>query len=127
MSRQHFGHKPVGDFIKFIPMGTSASGKTNIWHVVNLIRPEEPDQVGIIRWYGGWRKYVYDSPKDSFYDWECLRLIADFIEQKTVEHRHQRAQASIIAEQDIANKRIIQEAERNHYGTREPNERIRRA
>jgi hypothetical protein len=87
MVRQHMGHKPVSSFIKFIPMGTSPSGKTSVWHVVNLMRPEEPDQIGVIKWHGAWRKYVYHSPGESFYDWECLRLIADFIQQKTLEHR----------------------------------------
>lgn len=85
-TRQRMGHKPVSEFIKFIPAGTSPSGKTKVWHVVNVVRPETPDQIGIVHWHGAWRKYVYESPPNSIYDWECLRLIADFIEQKTLEH-----------------------------------------
>lgn len=91
MNRQRMGHKPVSEFIKFIPMGWSPSGKTQIWHVVNLMRPESPDQVGVVSWSGAWRKYVYHSPEASFYDHDCLRLIADFIETQTLEHRARKA------------------------------------
>lgn len=87
MTRQRMGHKPVSEFIKFIPMGTSPSGKTKVWHVVNLMRPEEPDQIGIVKWHGPWRKYVFEQPNGAFYDWDCLRLIAGFIENKTFEHK----------------------------------------
>lgn len=85
MSKQRLGHKPVTEFIKFVDVGTSPSGKTRIWHVVNVMRPED-DCIGIVRWRGAWRKYVYYCDS-SFYDWDCLRLIADFIERVTLEHK----------------------------------------
>lgn len=123
MNKQRFGHKPVEDFIRFKDAGPSKSGKTKIWWVVNETTGQG---CGHIRWHGAWRKYVYDTEDGGYFDWEFLRLVADFIEAKTLEHRHRRTQVSIIAEQDIANKRIIQEAERNPHGPREPNERVRR-
>lgn len=86
MGKQRMGHKPVSEFIKFREAGTSPSGKTKIWHVINTFRPEN-DNIGIIRWNGAWRKYVYEC-ESSYYDWDCLRLIADFIEKVTLEHRH---------------------------------------
>lgn len=82
------GHKPVSEFIKFVEIGRSKSGLTKIWRVVNTNGRD--DLTGIIRWHGAWRKYVYECDS-SFYDWDCLRLIADFIEGQTVEHRLQRA------------------------------------
>jgi hypothetical protein len=82
MSRM--GHKPVSDFIKFQESGKSPSGKTRIWDVVNTIRPHD-DCIGIVRWHGAWRKYVY-SCSASYYDPDCLRLIADFCENATKEH-----------------------------------------
>ena len=87
MSVQRMGHKPVNTFIKFVDAGESPSGKTKIWNVVNVIRGEyNPDHIGVVKWSGAWRKYVFECGP-SYYDWECLRLIADFIEVKTKEHR----------------------------------------
>lgn len=79
------GHKPVASFIKFELVGPSKSGLTNIWRVVNTNTGEE---IGQVYWHGAWRKYVYFTPLDSIYDWECMRLLADFIEEKTMEHRN---------------------------------------
>lgn len=86
-NRQRMGHKPVESFIKFELMGTSKSGLTNVWRVVNTNFDEE---IGQVYWHGAWRKYVYFTPLDSIYDWECMRLIADFIEKVTLEHRNNR-------------------------------------
>ena len=38
---------------------------------------------GEIKWYGGWRKYVYFHNKGHS-DWDFLRYIADFCEQETL-------------------------------------------
>lgn len=84
--KQRMGHKPVSEFIEFRLVGSSPSAKTKIWHVINTMRDPE-DYIGHISWSGAWRKYVYHSPAESYYDWECLRLIADFIEARTLEHR----------------------------------------
>lgn len=83
--RQRMGHKAITSFIKFEEAGTSKSGLTRIWNVCNTMSGS-PDYFGVIHWHGAWRKYVFECDR-SFYDWDCLRLIADFIEQKTIEHR----------------------------------------
>lgn len=70
----------VSKYIEINEIGTSDSGKTKVWEVRNLFHGE--DTPGIIRWHGGWRKYVYEC-EASFYDWNCLRMIADFIEEAT--------------------------------------------
>ncbi len=74
----------VSPYIDIVEVGVSASGKTKIWHVVN--KRSADDIPGIIKWHGGWRKYVYYST-EAFYDWQCLRQIADFIEDQTTIHR----------------------------------------
>lgn len=84
MNKQRFGYKPVKTFIEFIHAGASPSGKTQIWNVVNTNFNEV---IGTVHWSGAWRKYVYETPLGSYYDWECLRLLADFTEEKTLEHR----------------------------------------
>ena len=120
MTKPNFGHKPIQELIKFVDNGVSPSGITRRWLVVNTIKPED-DCIGVIRWHGAWRKYVYECDS-SFYDWECMRLIADFIEAETIDHR----QNKIIREQDRANERIIHEAEQNFRAKFRPNERVDR-
>lgn len=83
MAKQRMDHKPVSEFIEFRAMGLSDSGKTKVWYVINM---NNDDAIGVIKWSGAWRKYVFHTGP-SFYDWECLRLIADFIEQATLEHK----------------------------------------
>lgn len=83
MNQRRLGYQHVEEWIKFVPMGTSASGKTEVWYVVNT--REDGDPIGIVKWSGSWRKYVYHTGP-SYYDWDCLRLIADFCETKTNEH-----------------------------------------
>ncbi len=71
-------------YIDIIEVGTSPSGKTKIWHVVN--KEHGPgDNPGVIKWHGPWRKYVYHSD-EAFYDAKCLYHIADFLERVTAEH-----------------------------------------
>jgi len=78
--------KNVSPYIAIVLAGFSPSGKTKIWHVVNTRTPGGADVPGIIKWHGGWRKYVYYSDY-AFYDPSCLRQIADFLENETIIHR----------------------------------------
>lgn len=57
--------------------------KTKRWHIVNKRTFEI---VGRVSWYGGWRKYVYYYDAGGYADWEFMRMIADFCEQRTLEH-----------------------------------------
>lgn len=57
--------------------------KTKQWQVINLNTQEI---VGVVKWYGGWRKYVYYNSVVGYSDWDFMRLIASFCEQKTQEH-----------------------------------------
>lgn len=75
----------MSKYIEIIEAGTSPSGKTKIWHVINK---DQQIEIGLIRWHGPWRKYVFEQPEGAFYDWECLRMIADFIETATKDHRN---------------------------------------
>ena len=78
-----FGKKPIEEIIEFRPMGTSASGKTKVWYVINTLGVD--DIPGIIKWHGPWRKYVYITGT-SFYDSDCLKLIGDFLAAETKLH-----------------------------------------
>jgi len=79
----------VSPYIDIVHVGNSPSGKTKIFHVVNKRDPEH-DVPGVIKWSGAWRKYVYHSDL-AFYDAQCLRQIADFIESETNAHNAKRS------------------------------------
>lgn len=57
--------------------------KTKKW---KIITKADQEVAGIIKWYGGWRKYAFYCLASNFYDWDLMRLIADFCETKTKEH-----------------------------------------
>lgn len=76
--------KEYQSYIEIKYVGVSTTGKTDIWIVRNV---KEHVQIGFIRWAGNWRKYVYEQEGRIYYDWNCLREIADFIEYVTHQHR----------------------------------------
>lgn len=56
--------------------------KTKAWIIYLRANMEE---IGIIKWHGGWRKYVLHHYQGGFYDWDYLRAMADFCEYATKE------------------------------------------
>ena len=56
--------------------------KTRRWYVLD----KEKKPFAIVKWYGGWRKYVVFLMGDSFIDSDCMRLMADFCEKHNREH-----------------------------------------
>jgi hypothetical protein len=81
-------------WITITPTGSSKSGQTKVWEV----RAKQGGAVlGRVRWYAGWRKYVFAPEYGSEYEQDCLRDIAAFVEQATREHWETR-HAQIAAE-----------------------------
>lgn len=74
----------MAKFIDFVDAGQSESGKTLLWHVVPK---DSVGGIGLIHWYGPWRKYCFSPHAKTVYEQQCLRDIADFCEQKTREHK----------------------------------------
>lgn len=56
---------------------------TKLWHVDTTNGNQE---VGIVKWHGAWRKYCFFASEGTLFDKDCLRMLADFCEQKTIEH-----------------------------------------
>lgn len=44
-------------------------------------------QIGMVSWYGPWRKYCFFPMASTVFEWVCLREIAEFCESQTVLHR----------------------------------------
>ena len=72
-------------WIHFCDLGVSASGKTRRWAVQPKAPGERP--IGLIVWYGSWRKYVLGPNPGTVWEQDCLRDVAAFIEAQTHNHR----------------------------------------
>lgn len=74
-----------GKFIRFETMiPVSVSRKTGRWFVTSK---REGDHLGVIEWYGPWRKYIFAPEPFTVFEQVCLRDIAAFVEARTQEHR----------------------------------------
>jgi len=52
--------------------------KTKVWQCNNNRSGEE---LGVLKWYSGWRQYCYFPTVQAVYSKGCLDDIADFIKQ----------------------------------------------
>jgi hypothetical protein len=60
--------------------------KTKIFLVKTL---DSDSFLGVIKWYGAWRKYCFFPTPDvqTVYEWICLRDIADFCQEETKKYK----------------------------------------
>lgn len=72
-------------YITITQSGLSPSGKTKVFRVDSK---EAGFEIGYVRFYPKWRKYVYEPLDDTIYEQVCLREIASFIEQETITWRN---------------------------------------
>ena len=70
-------------FIVFQQQGTSASGLTKVWWVLNT----GGNILGQVSWYAPWRSCWYTTSPNVGLDAACLREIADFCENETRAHK----------------------------------------
>lgn len=66
------------NWLEFIPMTTPPNRKTSIFKVRNQVNGSH---AGMIYWYGGFRKYVFEPSSESFFDANCLREISAFLDE----------------------------------------------
>ena len=71
-------------FLKVGRIGTSPSGKTNVYGVYNAANG---DRLGSIRWYGAWRRYTAKFWPEVTFDAACLRELADELDRLNQERK----------------------------------------
>ena len=78
-----------GSYIKFDPVQKLKQQRTWQWHVRTLDCYGQTGglTLGEVKWFGRWVKYAFFPAVDCVFEATCLREIADFIEQRTTEHR----------------------------------------
>lgn len=65
-------------------LGSSKSGKTWVWAIK---AKEGGDLLGLVKWFGRWRKYCFYPQPDCIFEEDCLRDIAQFVSNATRLHR----------------------------------------
>lgn len=76
-------------YINFKLIGTSKSGRTNIYECFNK---ENHTLLGKVSYYYGWNKYVFEPNKELklIFENRCLKDIALFLELITTDQRKNR-------------------------------------
>lgn len=64
-------------WIKIEFLKKSTSGITNLYSVKNK---EFGSNLGIIKWNSGWRRYAFYPFQETWFEQDCLKDIADFLE-----------------------------------------------
>lgn len=72
------------EFISFIHIGPSPSGKTHLWSVRSK---SSGDILGQIRWYGAWRQYCFYPEGDTIWNEDCLRAVRNAMNQANEDHK----------------------------------------
>jgi len=79
-----------GKWVVFQPSPVqSKSGKTSRWDVVTKGGEKFAGGVvlGVIQWWGAWRKYAFFPGDATLYEPTCLRDIAAFIDERMAQRR----------------------------------------
>jgi hypothetical protein len=75
----------MSKWIQFVDRGIPAGKKTRVWTVHPIDGANS--NLGEIRWYAPWRQYAFYPTRNSLFERQCLRDIADFCEKETNAHR----------------------------------------
>lgn len=74
-----------GKYLRFIRDLLQESGKTQRWQVKS-----KANYLGEIKWYSGWRQYVFYPYRGTLYNYECLDEISKFLFTLNTEHKERR-------------------------------------
>lgn len=75
----------MAKWIEFVILPREKIGeKTTRWQVI----PKEQERakqhpLGVVKWYGGFRRYSFFPAPNTIFEQQCLRDIADFCQEQT--------------------------------------------
>ena len=69
-------------WVDFVP--TVPNKKTKVWFVYPT---GTETSIGLIKWFGRWRKYSFFPEPGTVYEIDCLSDIAKFLEEATRQHK----------------------------------------
>lgn len=66
----------MSDYIEFVLFGKKP--KTEVYVVNNI---KSGCMLGMIRWHGPWRQYIFSPVAETIFNMDCMRYIIDFIKE----------------------------------------------
>ena len=60
------------------------TGKTKVYGVASV---RHGDRLGLIRWFGRWRQYTLEPAAGTIWNKDCLKEVADFLDQLMAERK----------------------------------------
>lgn len=80
-------------WIRFEQLSSHSSRVTLVWRVV---AKQGETILGYVKWDTGWRRYVFAPLGETIFEQDCLRDLAMFVEDRTLEHKAARAAAKVV-------------------------------
>jgi len=65
--------------------------KTKVW---NILSKSSGDLLGIVKWYGPWRQYVFFPQDETIYSSGCMDFIVQFMKSANTEQKHRKKEAA---------------------------------
>ena len=76
-----------GEWITFWLDSTPGLSKTQRWVVRAKADPNMNHRLGVIKWFGRWRKYSFFPEPGCVFEEKCLADISEFMTKRTKDHR----------------------------------------
>jgi hypothetical protein len=77
----------MGTHIYFRNHGPWWGGKEHKTNLYQVHANADNFLLGEIKWFGRWRKYVFEPAANTIYEETCMRDISQFIEEETATQR----------------------------------------
>lgn len=70
------------EYLRFVQTGDT--GKTKTWDIVSI---HHGNVLGRVRWYGGWRQYVFYPEPQTLWNDGCLETVRRFLREQMAARR----------------------------------------
>jgi hypothetical protein len=74
----------IGKYLLAVPLEAQPDRITKVWDIVTIA---DGYSLGVVKWYGSWRRYCFFPTQSTVFEERCLNDIARFITDQTREHR----------------------------------------
>lgn len=74
-----------GYCLKFVEQNNVHNKKTKEWAMWKEMHGVS-ECLGYVRWYSGWRQYVFEPEQKIMWGIGCLRFVSNFLAEVTSEH-----------------------------------------
>jgi hypothetical protein len=70
-------------YVSFYKLKRPMDRKTDMWEIISINQV----QLGIIRFSGAWRQYVFESFDGTYWSYGCLEQVIEFLKEQNEKWR----------------------------------------